>query len=376
MNLRKAFLILVMFGVWASASGQSANLLKNPSGDAGAEHWRAFHDAKVEACPTGGRCFVLRGGGYFIQEVTIPAEAVGQYALLIGRAYSESPTVLPSLYGYLMNSGDPSGGRIYAYLHGQQMTGSADSSNHWTRLWGVFRVKPGTGRISFFLKQSMQRGMNTGAVTRFDDLALYILPTEHDVRRLVSWAVPGVLFGPTKAIEKIPQCWLPGVLKPSLYGIELGRTLDDVLSLFPEAINQPSVIRALEASRSPTTTGPISMVIRNRSGNQNLRDLKQILFRFHNKRLFSLTVESHSPYWKDAEEFIDQRGQMLNVLSLPKPSDWEPVDGNPKGGKYLICHGIEIRFYAAPLGSANMNLASVTDTTIETTLARAPNPQQ
>lgn len=120
----------------------------------------------------------------------------------------------------------------------------------WTLLWGIFRVNPGTRRVSFFLQQSMQRGINAGAVTRFDDLGLYILPTEHDARRLVG-------------------------------------------------------IRALEASRSPTTTGPISTVIENRSGNQNLREVKLILFRFLNKRLFSLTVETHSPYWKDAEEFIE-----------------------------------------------------------------------
>jgi len=118
------------------------------------------------------------------------------------------------------------------------------------------------------------------------------------------------------------------------------------------------------------------MVIENRSGNQDVREVKLILFRFHNKRLFSLTVETHSPYWKDAEEYIDQRGEMLNLLSLPKPSDWESVDGNLKGGKYLICHGIEIRFYAAPPGSANMNLAIVTDTTIEAALAKAPNLHQ
>ncbi len=59
-----------------------------------------------------------------------------------------------------------------------------------------------------------------------------------------------------------------------------------------------------------------------------------------------------------------------------KLRDWELVDGNPKGGKYLICHGIEIRFYSAPLGSANMNLALVTDTTIEAALAKPATLQQ
>ena len=106
--------------------------------------------------------------------------------------------------------------------------------------------------------------------------------------------------------------------------------------------------------------------------NENLREVKLLAFKFHNDRLFSLTAETHSPYWKDVDEFIHQRGDMLNLLSLPKPVDWESVDGNLKAGKYLICHGIEIRFYAAPLHSGNQNLVSVTDVTVEATLASAP----
>ena len=196
MNLRNSLLALIILGVWTPASGQSVNLLKNPGGDEGSEHWRAFKDAKVEQCPTGGRCFVLRGGGYFAQDVAIPKDAVDQYALLIGRAYSDTTNVLPSLYGYMMNSGDPSGGRIYAYLDGQQMTGPADSSTNWVQLWGFFRIKPGTRRVSFFLQQHMKGGGYDGAVTRFDDLRLYIVPTEQWARSLVSQSVPGALFGP------------------------------------------------------------------------------------------------------------------------------------------------------------------------------------
>lgn len=324
MNLRKVFLILVMFGVWIPASGQNANLLKNPSGDEGSEHWRAFKDAKVEQCPTGGRCFVLRGGGYFTQEVAIPKDAVGQYALLIGRTYSGRTstdgaiTVLPSLYGYMMNSGDPSGGRIYAYLSGQQMTGSANSLNYWTQLWGVFRVKPGTGRISFFLRQSIKEdsGYN-GAVTRFDDLGLYIFPAESQARAFVSQSVPGALFGPTNAIEKRSQCWVEREVMPSLYGIQLGMSLQDVVSRFPDVINEPNVVRTLESSKSAMRTDSIRMLIENRSGDQNLREVKRFLFAFFNKRLFSLTVELHSPQWKDVEEFIDQRADLLNLLDLP-----------------------------------------------------------
>ena len=158
---------------------------------------------------------------------------------------------------------------------------------------------------------------------------------------------------------------------PSLYGIQLGMSLQDVVSRFPEAINEPSVVRALESSKSPTRTDRIGMVIENRGGNENLKEIKRLAFRFHNQKLYALTVELHSPQWKDVEEFVDQRADLLNLLDMPQASSWEQVEGNAKASKYLICHGIEIRFYAAPPGSANMNLLSLTDTNVEATLASA-----
>src|SRR6266536_3699021 len=99
--------ILVALSPLTRVSAQTDNLLKNPDGDEGSQYLRAFGDSKVEPCRSGSRCFVLRNGGYFIQEVVIPQDAVGQYALLIGRAFGDgrnadgSITSLPSLSGYI-----------------------------------------------------------------------------------------------------------------------------------------------------------------------------------------------------------------------------------------------------------------------------------
>jgi hypothetical protein len=367
MYQRKVFLILVMFAVWTAASGQSANLLKNPSADEGSEHWRAYKDAKVEQCPTGGPCFVLRAGGYFLQDVVMPEDAIGQYALLTGQAYTErtntegSLTALPSLYGYMMNSGDPSGGRIHAYLGGQQMTGSADSSNNWTQLSGVFRVKPGTGRIRFFLQHSGQKG--DAAVTRFDNLGLYIFPTEAEARAAVSQGPVGAY--PTRVAAAGSDCHLAREGISSLYGVKLGMSLEEVISLFPGSAGDANVRRALELSQSPDLASSIRIVIAaHKAINQNLADVKQFFFQFRNRRLFSLHVDYLSPQWKNVNEFIERRGHLLN---LPAANGWEPVEGNSLSSRYLICDGIEIRFYAAPARSTNLNYIKLTDTSVEAT---------
>ena len=124
MQIRLISLTVILVGLSSltSVTAQTDNLLKNPRGDEGQQYWRAFGDAKVEPCNSDGGCFVLRNGGYFVQQVVTPPDAVGQYALFMGRAFGErknadgSITGLPSLSGYMMNSVDPSGGRIYAYL--------------------------------------------------------------------------------------------------------------------------------------------------------------------------------------------------------------------------------------------------------------------
>jgi len=55
-------------------------------------------------------------------------------------------------------------------------------------------------------------------------------------------------------------------------------------------------------------------------------------------------------------------------MTLPSPSAWESVGGYGVWSKYLICNGVEIRFYAAPPGSPNTNYISITDTVAELAL--------
>lgn len=351
---------LLIASVSTLASAQSANLLKNPSGDEGSQYWRAFGNANVEQCLNGGGCFVLRDGGYFIQDVAIPEEAVGQYALLMGRGSSERPnrdgTIngMPSLYGYMMNVGDPRGGRIYANLDGQQMRGTGEHSAKWTTLWGIFRVKLGTGRISFFLRQGAPNG---GSATRFDDLGLYIFPTEQQAR-----AALGIQFTPTQPLATRPICKFSQKTIPALYGIQLGMSVEEIVTLFPGSVEDARIQEALESSKASNAPPLTRILIENKTNKQELSEVKRIFFQFSSGRLFSFNVDYRAPQWNSADQFIDKRGQLLNLSGA---DSWEAVEGNSKFSKYLICDGIEIRFYAAPIGSGNNNYVSLTDTRVE-----------
>ncbi|MGH9971262.1 MAG: hypothetical protein ACREBG_26190 [Pyrinomonadaceae bacterium] len=361
--------ILIIFAASTLASAQHENLLRNPSGEENAQHWRAFGNATVEKCGDSGSCFVLRDGGYFIQDAVVPEDAVGRYALLIGRARSErtntarSITGRPALYGYMMNAGDSSGGRIYAYLSGQQMSPKNSSGSNWIHLCGIFRVQPGTRRISFFLRQALQKGIpHDGSPTNFDDLGLYIFPTEQDGLTYVAQRTLTVPLASGKRPDRISECLFQRASIPPLHGIQLGMSLEEILSLFPGAAGQPNVQRALERSKSSDTPGVTRILVENTTNNPDLSEVRQLFFMFRNKQLFSFRVLSSSPQWESVDKFIENRGHLLNFVGV---NGWNSVAGNPRSSKYLICDSVEIRFYAAPPGSANHSYISLTDTAVE-----------
>lgn len=193
MAFRVIFFSATLLGTVALANAQS-NLLQNPNGDLQTQFWRAYGQASVESCATDNPCFVLRNGGYFIQDVNISSDAVGSYALLVARASTErvltdtdSITGLASLYGYMMDAGEPRGGRVLAYLQGQNMSPLNMPKNEWVTLSGIFQVPDGTGRIRIFLNQALAKGTpHNGSATRFDDVGVYLFPTKQDAQSFIT----------------------------------------------------------------------------------------------------------------------------------------------------------------------------------------------
>ena len=193
--MRITILLLVWFWIGllgVSSNPQASNLLQNPRADDGTNYWRVYGNATVAQAGDGNWCFVVRDKGYLVQDVNLPDGSVGKYALLIGRASSErvnpegAITGLPYLYGYMMERGDPRGGRIKSYLQGQQMLCAAKNPNEWVPVAGIFEVPAGTGAIRFFLNQAERKGMpQNGSAARFDDLGLYLFSTAEEAKSFV-----------------------------------------------------------------------------------------------------------------------------------------------------------------------------------------------
>ncbi len=188
MSFRVMFLSAMLMAAAQLANAQT-NLLQNPAADQQSQSWRAYQQATIEPCKPNNPCFVLRNGGYFLQDVSIPADAVGQFALLIGRASAErvkpdgSITGLPYLYGYMMDGDDPRSGKIIEYLQGQEMMAHQVSENEWRTLSGIFKVPEGTKHIRIFLKQALAKDSpHDGTATRFDDVGVYLFQTKQEAQ--------------------------------------------------------------------------------------------------------------------------------------------------------------------------------------------------
>jgi hypothetical protein len=154
------------------------NLLLKPDASQNSNHGILSGGAMVEGAAGHDSCFSFRNPGAFRQDILLPPEAEGKYAVLLGQASSENInrdgviTGPPSLYGYMMS--DPY--HIVDYLQGQKMVGSEKVPNKWGPVYGIFMVPPGTTRMRFFL---------FGSASRFDDLGLYLLPTMPEAVRFV-----------------------------------------------------------------------------------------------------------------------------------------------------------------------------------------------
>lgn len=353
-------LLLSCFLTGYAARAQTPNLLLNPQADEGVQQWRVFGDAKVEDV-NNERHFVLRNGGYLIQDVSLPEDAVGQYVVLVARASSERPapdgrpvTGKPYLYGYMMPSGNPDGGRINAYLEGQRMIAVATSDSKWERLWGVFRVPPGTGRLRFFIQQTRVKDMpHDGSAARFDDLGLYLFPTAEAAQ---AFAHSDAMTPDVSALESVKpaifhaQCSLNVSQAPEIDGIRLGMSFAEILTLFPRSYDDAAMQRAVEHYESVGKRGATWLIVKPAKFDmgENTPGINLYAFRFFDDRLFSLKVEYDSPLWRKVDDFISQRAR---AWRLPPANIWEPV--NEINSKYIICDGLEIKFFASRDGKSN-----------------------
>jgi hypothetical protein len=167
---------------------QPQNILLNADPGEGFESWSTFGAANIESSVGCDASLMVRDGSYFQQFVHLPQGSEGQYAVLLGITLSErmnsdgAITRPPSLYG-IMESDQ---GRVTSYMQMRQMLSSEREPNKRDSVYGIFRVPPGTTKISVSLNLAERLGVpQNDSAARFDGLGLYLLPTEIEAKLFV-----------------------------------------------------------------------------------------------------------------------------------------------------------------------------------------------
>lgn len=164
----------------------STNLIRSLDDPAGMSVWKMTGEASIEKA-TNDSVFILRNGASFSQDVAVPSNSDGKFALLISRCSSErlddeGITGLPTLYGRWM-----SGTKVEDQpLQGQRMLCELGEVNKWATNWGIFKIPAAASAIKLYLNQAERKGMpQNGSSARFSNVGLYIFDTEADAMKFV-----------------------------------------------------------------------------------------------------------------------------------------------------------------------------------------------
>jgi hypothetical protein len=170
-------------------------MLNNPFADENGDYWVAYGDAMIEEI-NGDPCFVIRDGGFIVQDITLNENEAGKFVLIIGLVSSERIKVdgiisgLPYLYGYMIRGeniiDDISGTQISSYLKVSDMLYLSSIQSDWVVIWDVFQIQQYTKSIRIFLRQASQRGVAlNGSIARFDDVGVYLFASLNEATAFV-----------------------------------------------------------------------------------------------------------------------------------------------------------------------------------------------
>ncbi len=176
--------VLLMLG---SASAQSNNLVRNPTGDDGLQFWRVFGNASAADCSAGGKCFAINQDAFIYQDIDVTDSATGMYALFISLAEIEqaAPKALgvPSIHGYFLTGGELRSATLLSNLAGQEMEKRPGAADEWVKQFGVFRVPARTGRIRIFLRSGCGKTeTSANCVSHFRNAGVFLFGSEEDAK--------------------------------------------------------------------------------------------------------------------------------------------------------------------------------------------------
>lgn len=156
--------------------------------------------------------------------------------------------------------------------------------------------------------------------------------------------------------EKMP-CTLTLAGAPTVNGLRLGMTTDEVLAVFPGSKEDVDLRPSL--SRPPSQFGQTSFVIRpdKYESKANFAGISQISFSFLDARVSNFSLGYNGPEYPHVDELVEK---FVQGTTLPGLSQWDPYAGMDNTMKVLKCAGFEVNAFIGGEGG-NLNHVLVKD---------------
>jgi len=152
-------------------------------------------------------------------------------------------------------------------------------------------------------------------------------------------------------------CTLTLSAAPSINGLRLGMTPDEVLALFPGSKEDAEVKSDL--GRPPGQFGTSSFLIRpvKYESKEKSAGISQISFNLLDGRVSKITVQYSGPEYSHVDKFVSK---VVEGTNLPATDQWEAYVGMDTQVKTLTCTEFEVRVFAGGPGG-NLNNVSMRD---------------
>jgi hypothetical protein len=161
--------------------------------------------------------------------------------------------------------------------------------------------------------------------------------------------------------EKQP-CTLTLAGAPTLNGLRLGMTKDEVLDAFPGSKDDPEVKSFLERPASQFGVSelllrPATYKPKEAEAAPKVGDVNRVTMSFLDNRVSSLNVGYNGPAYSHVDRFVEK---IVKETNLPALEQWEAYVGFDNQLKTLTCSEFEVRVFAGGKGG-NLNYVLAKD---------------
>ena len=137
-----------------------------------------------------------------------------------------------------------------------------------------------------------------------------------------------------------PGCSLTEATSPSIRGLRLGMTTQQLLALFPSSTKRREIKDALERAKAATGEEAVYLGFEPATDavNGQFADVGSVSAGLHKGKAVDLEIQYVGPAWGSIDEWV---GKLSETLQLPGAQSWG-VGPSETPNKVLKCNGIEI----------------------------------